>query len=56
MQASSSAVGGAVADELRVAELVQHRHQRDRDQVRVVAGAEALALSLFHHRGDQSDR
>ena len=57
MQASSSTASAAASPtELGVAELVEHRHHRDGDKVRIVVLAKSLALRMFHHLRDQTDR
>src|ERR1700757_3098255 len=45
-----------VARQLHVTELVEHRYDRDREQMGVVVGAIALGLSTFDHVGDERDR
>src|SRR6202011_5900266 len=42
--------------ELDVTELVEHRHDRHRDQVWVITCAIALRLGASHHFGDESGR
>src|SRR5277367_6164263 len=39
--------------QLEIAELVQHRDDRDGDQLRVVAWAVAVGLGTSHHLGDE---